>query len=31
MTGNSRLYDMLEAGKTPEAILAGFEKDNARF
>ena len=31
MTGNSRLYDMLEAGEKPEAILAGFEKDNASF
>ena len=31
MTGNSRLYDMLEAGDKPEAILAGLEKDNARF
>ena len=31
MTGNSRLYDMLEAGSKPEAILAGFEKDNALF
>jgi len=31
MTGNSRLYDMLEAGEKPEAILAGFEEDNAQF
>lgn len=31
MTGNSRLYDMLEAGEKPEAILAGFAKDNASF
>lgn len=31
MTGNSRLYEMLEAGEKPEAILAGFEKDNALF
>ena len=31
MTGNSRLYDMMEAGEKPEAILAGFEKDNAVF
>jgi len=31
MTGNSRLYDMLEAGESPNAIIAGFEKDNAPF
>lgn len=31
MTGNSRLYDMLEAGEKPGDILAGFEKDNALF
>ena len=31
MTGNSRLYDMLEAGEKPEAILAGFEHDAALF
>jgi uncharacterized protein YbbC (DUF1343 family) len=31
MTGNSRLYDMLEAGKKPEDILAGYTADNADF
>jgi uncharacterized protein YbbC (DUF1343 family) len=31
MTGNARLCEMLQAGKKPEAILAGFEKDNAKF
>jgi uncharacterized protein YbbC (DUF1343 family) len=31
MTGNSRLYNMLEAGNKPEEILAGFDKDNANF
>ena len=31
MTGNSRFYEMLEAGAKPEAILAGFKKDNAAF
>jgi uncharacterized protein YbbC (DUF1343 family) len=31
MTGNSRLCDMLQAGKKPADILAGFEKDNAQF
>ena len=31
MTGNSRLYDMLEAGAKPEDILAGFKKDNTTF
>jgi len=31
MTGNSRFWDMLEAGERPEAILAGFEKDNAAY
>lgn len=31
MTGNSRLYDMLESGSAPEAILAGFAEDSADF
>ncbi len=31
MTGNSRFFDMLETGEKPEAVLAGFEKDNAAF
>ena len=31
MTGNSRFFDMLEAGEKPGAILAGFEKENAAF
>jgi len=31
MTGNSRFHEMLEAGETPAAILAGFEKDSAGF
>ncbi len=31
MTGNSRLYDMLQAGKKPEAILEGFKDDSGEF
>jgi len=31
MTGNSRFFDMLEAGKEPAEILAGFEEDNAGY
>jgi len=31
MTGNSRFFDMLEAGEKPEAILADFEKNSAGF
>ena len=31
MTGNSRLFEMLQAGEKPGAVLADYEKDNESF